>query len=208
MPSSAVSPPPPKPPPLLFVDHFVSSFVHAPNDDYLRCVCCCVFAPRRRRRPPQHVAAVVWLVSRVFAHSASWERETKLTYPRGERFFGKKRNGGGITNAHSGENWLYPPIVSSFRSIHAKTRTTGSPGMPAEIVVDDDGTAGDDGGVVASGDGVAVARVPVRLYSVEVYDASSGVLAGGELGYSVGGVYSSLTGFSEMDAAGSVQLGK
>jgi hypothetical protein len=80
--------------------------------------------------------------------------------------------------------------------------------MPAEIVVDDDGTAGDDGGVVASGGGVAVARVPVRLYSVEVYDASSGVLAGGELGYSVGGVYSSLTGFSEMDAAGSVQLGE
>ena len=74
--------------------------------------------------------------------------------------------------------------------------------MPAEIVVDDD-----DGGNGASG--VArVAVVPVRLYSVEVYDASSGVLAGGELGYSVGGVYSSLTGFSEMDAAGSVQLGE
>ena len=73
--------------------------------------------------------------------------------------------------------------------------------MPAEIIVENDGGKG------ASGVGV-IARVPVRLYSVEVYDASSGVLAGGELGYSVGGVYSSLTGFSEMDGAGSVQLGE
>jgi len=71
--------------------------------------------------------------------------------------------------------------------------------MPAEIAaVESDGGGKGAGGV----------RVPVRLYSVEVYDAYSGVLAGGELGYSVGGVYSSLTGFSEMDGAGSVQLGE
>ena len=146
------------------------------------------------------------LVCLLILHIVGERDETNISSWR--TILREKRNGGGITNAHSGENWLYPPIVSSFRSIHAKTRTTGSPGMPAEIVVDDDGTAGDDGGVVASGGGVVVARVPVRLYSVEVYDASSGVLAGGELGYSVGGVYSSLTGFSEMDAAGSVQLGE
>ena len=40
------------------------------------------------------------------------------------------------------------------------------------------------------------ATTPVRLYSVEVYDAASGSIAGGEIGYTVGRVYSSLTGFS------------
>ena len=47
----------------------------------------------------------------------------------------------------------------------------------------------------------------VRLYSVEVWNAETGALAGGELGYSVGGIYSSLTGFSNENNAGSVQLG-
>ena len=47
---------------------------------------------------------------------------------------------------------------------------------------------------------------PVRLYSIEIWNVKSGQLVGGELGYSVGGIYSSLTGYSDEESAGSVQL--
>ena len=94
----------------------------------------------------------------------------------------------------SGQNWLYPPIVSSFRMINQMTKTANSVGICAMIMEDDSSHPTD--------------VTPVRLYSVEVWNAGTGVLVGGELGYSVGAIYSSLTGFSDQDAAGSVQLGE
>lgn len=75
-----------------------------------------------------------------------------------------------------GIGWLYPPIVDAFRIIH-------------------EGSTLQD-----------FHSFPVRLYSIEVWNANTGKLAGGELGYSVGTMYTSLTGFACEDSAGSVQL--
>mmetsp|Transcript_5570 Transcript_5570/g.10764 ORF Transcript_5570/g.10764 Transcript_5570/m.10764 type:complete len:378 (+) Transcript_5570:172-1305(+) len=91
-----------------------------------------------------------------------------------------------------GTNWLYPPIVAAFRAIHQRTTGENSGGVNAMIM---DHESLDPRDVT-----------PVRLYTVEVWNAETGALAGGELGYSVGGIYSSLTGFSNEDTAGSVQL--
>ncbi len=94
----------------------------------------------------------------------------------------------------SGENRLYPPIVLSLRAIHQRTKTANLAGVCAMIMEDD----------LSHPTNVT----PVRLYSVKVWSAGTGVLVGGELGYSMGAIYSSLTGFSDQDAARSVQLGE
>lgn len=91
-----------------------------------------------------------------------------------------------------GTNWLYPPIVNAFRAIHQRTKDENAGGVNAMIMNNMSQVPQD--------------VTPVRLYSVEVWNAETGTLAGGELGYSVGGIYSSLTGFSDEDAAGSSQL--
>ncbi|KAL9179352.1 hypothetical protein ACHAXT_008642 [Thalassiosira profunda] len=91
-----------------------------------------------------------------------------------------------------GTNWLYPQIVDAFRTIHKRTSEGNAGGFNATIIDEETQQPGD--------------YTPVRLYSIEIWNAKTGALAGGELGYSVGGVYSSLTGFSDEDAAGSCQL--
>jgi Leu/Phe-tRNA-protein transferase len=92
----------------------------------------------------------------------------------------------GCKKQHGRRCWLYPPLVEAFK-------TMNDAGKVQCMVSEDGGNASER-------------ECPVRLYSIEVWNESSGELAGGELGYSVGSIYTSLTGFSSEESAGSVQL--
>ena len=69
-----------------------------------------------------------------------------------------------------GQNWLYPEVVAAFRSMHSR----GTRGMEAMLFEDDSP--------------VPVGVCPVRLYSIEICNESSGELVAGELGYTVGSI--------------------
>ena len=99
-----------------------------------------------------------------------------------------------------GDGWLYPPIVQAFKKIHDASccptrRNQNQNNTTSTSTRTSTRTTKDDKSEYA-----------VRLYSVEVWNAETGDLAGGELGYAVGTMYTSLTGFSVEDGAGSVQL--
>jgi Leu/Phe-tRNA-protein transferase len=95
---------------------------------------------------------------------------------------------------HGSKCWLYPSLVRLFQEMHqagtVHARMFDRRNRPTHQ------------------------ECPVRLYSIEVWsgtttendDESEPQLVAGELGYTVGSVYTSLTGFYTQNNAGSVQL--
>jgi Leu/Phe-tRNA-protein transferase len=103
----------------------------------------------------------------------------------------------GCRTQHGTHCWLYDPLVEAFWNILQAGH------VDAALLVENEEEDVEE----RQRHPPPRRRVaPVRLYSIEIWNATTGDLAGGELGYTVGSIYTSLTGFSAQDTAGSVQL--
>lgn len=87
---------------------------------------------------------------------------------------------------HGDHCWLYPTLVTAFKSLHTATATGDGSGYPT---------------TTQQGEAISV-----RLYTIELWNVETNTLAAGELGYAVGSIFTSLTGFTKEDSAGSIQL--
>jgi Leu/Phe-tRNA-protein transferase len=133
--------------------------------------------------------------SQLHTHKSTRKKMKKFTIALNSNFESVVH---GCHQQHGSTCWLYPELTESFREIYQATCIDS----PMQATVERKKT----GKSSSSSSSSSGCLVPVRLYCVEVYDETSDALVAGELGYAVGSVYTSLTGFSKVDSAGSVQL--